>query len=77
MTASIAYCLTFISLCCGEITASPATPPDILTGIELEILSFIRKSVQKKNCLMSMVTFSCDSLLYNECSRNKDISGFC
>lgn len=64
MTASIAYCLTFISLCCGEKTASPATPPDTLTGIELKILLFIRKSVQKiKHCLMSMVTFSRDSLL--------------
>lgn len=48
MTAPIAYCLTFISLCCGEITASPATPPDILTGIELEILLFIKKECSER-----------------------------
>lgn len=48
MTAPIAYCLTFISLCCEEITASPATPPDFLTSIELEIGLLIKKDVQKK-----------------------------
>ena len=47
MTAPIAYCLTFISLCCEEITASPATPPDFVTGTELETGLFI-KNVQKK-----------------------------
>lgn len=54
MAASIAYCLTFISLCCGEITASPATSPGILIGIELEIPLFIKENVQKK-------------ILFNEC----------
>lgn len=63
MTASIAYCLTFISLCYREIPACPATLPDILTGIELEILVFIKKNVQEKYNLVSMVTFPHDSLL--------------
>lgn len=48
MTAPIAYCLTFISLCCEEITASLATPPDFLTGKKLEIGLFIKKNFQKK-----------------------------
>lgn len=75
MTAPIAYCLIFISLCCGQITAFSAHFQS--TGIELEVLSFMKKQCSETNCLMSMVTFSHESLLLNECSRNKDISGFC
>lgn len=48
MAAPIAYCLIFIPLYCGEITASPVTAPDILTGIDLEMLLFIKENVQKK-----------------------------
>lgn len=62
MTAPIACCLNFISLCCEEITASPAIPPDFIAGIELKIDLFIKKDV-KKNHLMNVLTFPLDSLL--------------
>lgn len=48
MTAPIAYCLTFFSLYCEEIMASPALPPDFLTGIQPELCLVIKTNVQEK-----------------------------